>query len=319
MEKILIIGASGQIGTELAIALRRKHGRNNIIASDRKKPKEKLLQSGPFEYVDANDIDRINRVVEEYDIDIIYHMAAILSVLGEEDIQLTWHVNTDSLLNVLKVALRYSMVRVFWPSSIAVFSPEVPRVNTPQDATLIPRTMYGVTKASGELLCNYYFHRFGLDVRSIRYPGIISSETLPGGGTTDYAVEIFYEAIKKKRYTCFLREDTVLPMMYIVDCINAAVKLMEADPLKIRRHTGYNVSSMSFSPRELSAEIRKHIPEFECEYRPDPRQVIADSWPMSIDDSVARQDWEWRPMYDLASVTQDMLEKLKKRFDEDSL
>jgi len=220
----------------------------------------------------------------------------------------------NSLYNILEIAREHGIVRIFWPSSIAVFGPSTPRVNTPQETVLIPGTMYGVTKVAGELLCNYYFLRFGLDVRSVRYPGIISSETAPGGGTTDDAVEIFYEAIRKKRYTCFVREDTVLPMMYMPDCINAALNLMEADASRVKRRTSYNVTAISFSAGELAAEIKKHIPEFKCEYKPDFRQKIADSWPMSIDDSVARREWGWNPMYDLATVTGDMIEKLTTKF-----
>jgi len=225
----------------------------------------------------------------------------------------------NGLYNILEITRKHGLARVFWPSSIAVFGPEAPRVNTPQDAVLIPRTMYGVTKVAGELLCNYYFLRFGLDVRSVRYPGVISSETPPGGGTTDYAVEIFYEAVKKKRYTCFVREDTVLPMMYMPDCIKAAIDLMEADPSRIICRTSYNVTGTSFSAGELTSEIKTHIPEFECEYKPDFRQKIADSWPMSIDDSVAREEWGWNPTYDLAAMTKDMIEKLTERFAEDNL
>jgi len=315
MKRILVTGATGQIGSELTIELRKKYGRDNVVAAGhRRKPSEKISESGPFEYVDTTDRESVQKVVEKYDLDTIYHLAAILSAVGEENPQLAWHVNMDSLYNVLEVAREYNIVRVFWPSSIAVFGPEAPRVNTPQDTVLIPRTMYGVTKVAGELLCNYYFIRFGLDVRSVRYPGIISSETLPGGGTTDYAVDIFYEAIKNKRYTCFVRKNTVLPMMYMPDCINAAIELMEADASQIKHRTSYNVTAMSFSAGELETEIKKYIPKFECEYKPDFRQKIADSWPMSIDDSVARKEWGWNPAYDLASMTKDMIEKLTKKF-----
>jgi nucleoside-diphosphate-sugar epimerase len=238
--------------------------------------------------------------------------------VGEENPQFAWHVNMDGLYNVLEVARECGVSRIFWPSSIAVFGLGAPRVNTPQDAVLTPGTMYGVTKVAGELLCNYYFGRFGLDVRSVRYPGIISSETPPGGGTTDYAVEIFYEAVKKKRYTCFVREDTVLPMMYMPDCIKAAIDLMEADSSKVKHRTSYNVAAISFSAGELTAEIKKYIPEFKCEYKPDFRQRIADSWPMSIDDSIARMEWGWKPTYDLASMTKDMIEKLTRKFTTES-
>jgi nucleoside-diphosphate-sugar epimerase len=315
MKKILVTGATGQIGSELTIELRKKHGEDNVVAAGhRRRPGEKLLTSGPFEYVDTDDKELIEKVVKNYDIDTIYHLAAVLSAKGEENPQLAWRVNMDGLYNVLEVARECNLVRVFWPSSIAVFSPDAPRVNTPQNTILIPATMYGVTKVAGELLCNYYFIRFGLDVRSVRYPGIISSETPPGGGTTDYAVEIFYEAVKKKRYTCFVREDTVLPMMYMPDCIRAATDLMEADPSEIKCRTSYNVGAISFSAGELAAEIRKHVPDFKCDYKPDSRQKIADSWPMSIDDSVARREWGWKPTYDLVSMTRDMVEKLSRRF-----
>ena len=308
-------GATGQIGSELTIELRKKHGKDNVVAAGHKrKPSEKLSESGPFEYVDTTNRENIEKVVKKHDIDTIYHLAAVLSVTGEENPQLAWQVNMDGLYNVLEVAREHSVARVFWPSSVAAFGPDAPRINTPQDAVLIPRSMYGVTKVSGELLCNYYFMRFGLDVRSVRYPGIISSETLPGGGTTDYAVEMFYEAIKKNRYTCFVKKDTVLPMMYMPDCIKATIDLMEADATKIKIRTSYNVTGMSFSAGELAAEIKKNIPTFECGYKPDFRQKIADSWPMSLDDSTARREWGWKPKYDLASMTKDMIEKLTKRF-----
>jgi nucleoside-diphosphate-sugar epimerase len=245
-------------------------------------------------------------------------LAATLSAVGEQNPQLAWNLNTGGLYNVLEIA-REHKIRVFWPSSIAVFGQSAPRDNTPQETVLIPSTMYGVTKVAGELLCNYYFVKFGLDVRSVRYPGIISSETPPGGGTTDYAVEIFYESIKSKRYTCFVREDTVLPMMYMPDCLKAAIDLMEAEPSKIKCRTSYNVTGISFSAGELVAEIRKYLPEFRCEYKPDFRQKIADSWPKSIDDKVARKEWSWNPKYNLASMTKDMIQKLSKRFAEGNL
>jgi nucleoside-diphosphate-sugar epimerase len=315
MAKILVTGATGQIGSELTLELRKKYNRDNVVAAGhRRTPSEKLLESGPFEYVDTADKENVTKVVEKYGINTVYHLAAVLSAVGEEKPQFAWHVNMDGLYNVLEVAREYGISKVFWPSSIAVFGLGAPRINTPQDAVLTPGTMYGVTKVAGELLCNYYFTRFGLDVRSVRYPGIISSETLPGGGTTDYAVEIFYEAIKRKRYTCFVREDTVLPMMYMPDCLKAAIDLMETDSSKVKHRTSYNVAAISFSAGELTAEIKKYIPDFKCEYKPDFRQKIADSWPMSIDDNSARTEWNWKPTYDLASMTKDMIEKLAKKF-----
>ena len=314
MKRILVTGACGQIGSELTMELRQKYGHENVVATGhRTKPSEKLRQSGPFEFIDVTRRETVEEVVEKYDIDTIYHLAALLSAIGEEKPQLAWDVNINGLYNVLEVTRERELTRVFCPSSIAAFGPETPRDNTPQETILRPTTMYGVTKVAGELLCDYYFRRFGLDVRGLRYPGIISSETLPGGGTTDYAVEIFYEAIKHKRYTCFLREDTVLPMMYMPDCIKGSIDLMEADLSGLKHHSDFNMAAMSFSPAELVAEIKKHIPEFTCEYEPDFRQAIADSWPMTIDDSAAREEWGWKPSYDLAAMTADMLEKLGQR------
>ena len=320
MKKILVTGSVGQIGSELTMVLREKYGNDNVVACGRKtKPSEKLLNSGPFEYIDITDRETVEKVVKKYDIDTIYNMAAILSAVGEEKPLLCWNVNINGLYNILEIAREYEMTRVFVPSSIAVFGPETPRINTPQETVLKPKTMYGVTKVAGELLGDYYFKRFDLDVRGVRYPGIISSETLPGGGTTDYAVEIFYEAIKHKRYTCFVREDTVLPMMYMPDCIKGTIDLMEADIKNLKHHCDFNLAGMSFSAGELAAEIKKHIPEFKVEYKPDFRQAIADSWPQSIDDSAAREEWGWKPSYDLASMTKDMLKKLHKRYEEGKL
>lgn len=320
MKRILVTGAFGQIGSELTMALRRKYGNDNVVAVGHKtKPSEALLKSGPSGFVDVTKRDNVEESVKKHDIDTIYHMAAILSATGEKNPQLAWDVNMNGLYNILEIAREQKMVRVFWPSSIAAFGPETPRENTPQETILRPRTVYGVAKVAGELLCDYYFRRFELDVRGVRYPGIISSETPPGGGTTDYAVAIFYEAIKHKKYTCFVREDTVLPMMYMPDCIKATMDLMEADLSKLKHHADYNLSAMSFSAGELAAEINKHIPEFTCEYKPDFRQAIADSWPKSIDDSAARKEWGWRPTYNLSMMTKDMLEKLSKRHSEGRL
>ena len=320
MKNILVTGAVGQIGSELTVELRRRYGAENVVATGHKtKPSGALCEGGPFEFIDVARRDTLEEVVERYNIDTIYHMAAILSAVGEERPHLAWDVNINGLYNVLEVARERNMVRIFCPSSIAVFGPDTPRHNTPQETVLRPTTMYGVTKVAGELLCNYYVDRFGVDVRGVRYPGIISSETLPGGGTTDYAVAIYYEAVAHKRYTCFVREDTVLPMMYMPDCIKGTIDLMEADLARLEHHADFNMASMSFSAGELAAAIKKHIPEFEVKYEPDSRQAIADSWPCSIDDSAARAEWDWEPEYDLPAMTADMLEKLALRHAEGRL
>ncbi len=314
IKRILVTGACGQIGSELTLALRERYGGENVVATGRKtQPSEALGASGPFEFIDVAQRETVEQVVQKYHIDTIVHMAAILSAVGEQKPHLAWDVNINGLYNVLEVARERELTQVFCPSSIAVFGPETPRDDTPQETILRPKTMYGVTKVAGELLCDYYVRRFGVDARGVRYPGIISSETLPGGGTTDYAVEIFYKAIETGRYTCFLREDTVLPMMYMPDCIKATMDLMEADFEQLTHHADFNLAAFSFSPAELAAEIRKHIPGFTVEYEPDFRQQIADSWPKSIDDSAAREEWGWQPGYDLASMTVDMLDKLQKR------
>jgi len=313
-KRILVTGASGQIGSELTPALRERYGSDNVIAAGhRKDPEATLRNSGPFVLIDVTQRQAVERVADEYDIDTIYHLAAILSAAGEEKPHLAWDVNVNGLYNVLETARTREMVRVFCPSSIAVFGPGAPRDNTPQEAILRPTTMYGVTKVAGELLCDYYFRRFGLDVRGVRYPGIISSQTLPGGGTTDYAVAIFHEALKHKRYTCFVRQDTVLPMMYMPDCVRATIMLMETDLSRLKHHSDFNLAGLSFSASELATEIQKHIPEFVCEYRPDFRQEIADSWPRTIDDSAARREWGWKPQYDLAGMVEDMLQTLGQR------
>ena len=313
MKRILVTGAVGQIGSELTVELRRRYGVGNVVAAGHRTRPGAVLCEGPFEYIDVSRRESIEEVVNRYDIDTIYHMAAILSAVGEAKPHLAWDVNMNGLYNILEVAREHNLTRVFCPSSIAAFGPETPRDNTPQETVLRPRTMYGVTKVAGELLCDYYVRRFGLDVRGVRYPGIISSETLPGGGTTDYAVAIYYEAVANKRYTCFVREDTVLPMMYMPDCIKGTIDLMEADFRQLVHHADFNLAAMSFSAGELAAEIKRHIPEFEVSYEPDSRQAIADSWPRSIDDSAAREEWKWQPAYDLKAMTADMLAKLQAR------
>ena len=320
MNRILVTGACGQIGSELTMALREQYGGDSVVATGhRTQPSPTLRDSGPFEFIDVASRETVEEVVERYDIDTIYHMAAILSATGEKNPHLAWDVNINGLYNVLEVARERELARVFCPSSIAAFGPETPRDDTPQETVLRPTTMYGVTKVAGELLCDYYVRRFDLDVRGVRYPGIISSETPPGGGTTDYAVEIFYEVIKHQRYTCFLREDTVLPMMYMPDCIRATIMLMEADFSGLVHHADFNLAGVSFSPAELVAEIQKHVPEFVCEYEPDFRQAIADSWPRSIDDRAAREEWGWEPQYDLPAMVKDMLERLGRRHAEGRL
>lgn len=312
--RVLVTGAVGQIGSELTLALRERYGSERVIAAGhRTAPQPALRDSGPFEIVDVTVREDLDRVVAEQDIHTIYHLAAILSARGEQNPGLAWRVNIDGLVNVLEVARDRGVSQVCVPSSIAVFGPETPRDSAPQETILLPTTMYGVTKVSGELLGEYYVRRFGLDVRGLRYPGIISSETPPGGGTTDYAVDMFYQAIETGHYTCFVRPDTRLPMMYMPDCIKATIDLMEADPSRLVHHSCFNVGAMSFSAEELATEIRRHIPDFACEYEPDFRQAIADSWPSAVDDSAAREEWGWRPTYDLASMTAHMLGRLRAR------
>jgi nucleoside-diphosphate-sugar epimerase len=314
MSKILVTGAVGQIGSELTMALRERYGNDNVVAAGHKTAPGPLLRdSGPFEYVDVCDKPSLEAVVAKYEVDTVYHLAAILSAVGEQKPQLCWQVNMDGLRNVLEVARECELTRIFCPSSIAVFGCNTPCEDTPQETILSPTTMYGVTKVAGELLCDYYFARFGVDVRGVRYPGIISSETLPGGGTTDYAVAIYYEAVAHGRYTCFVREDTVLPMMYMPDAIKAAIDLMETPLAQLHHHSNFNLTAMSFSAGELAAEIRKHLPDFEVTYEPDFRQAIADSWPRTIDDGAARDEWGWQPSFDLAAMTEDMLATLSRR------
>jgi len=310
--KILVTGSTGQIGSELTPELRKKYGNENVIALVHKtKPTDELKNSGTFEIADATDKEALKKIIKKHNINIIYHLASILSATGEKNPNLAWNVNVGSLKNVLDLAIELKINKIFWPSSIGVFGKTTPR-ETPQKTILEPTTMYGVTKLAGEALCHYYFCKYGLDVRSLRYPGLISHKVVPGGGTTDYAVDIFHYAIKKKKYEFFVREDTILPMMYMDDAIKAAIDLMESDKEKIKVRTSYNLAAMSFSAGKLAEEIKKHIPEFECTYKPDERQKIADSWPNVIDDSVARKDWGWKHEFDLKKMTIAMLENLKK-------
>jgi nucleoside-diphosphate-sugar epimerase len=311
---ILVTGSEGQIGSELVAELRRRYGAERVIACDLKPPAARPGELfGPFEKADVTDARRMTEVCRKYRIDAIVHLAAILSATGEKDPAKAWHVNVEGLRIALELARELDLAQVLCPSSIAVFGKGCPRVNTPQETVLKPTTMYGITKVVGELLCDYYVQKFGVDARGLRYPGIISAETLPGGGTTDYAVAIYYGAVEKGRYTCFVREDTRLPMMYMPDCIKATIDLMEADFGRLRHHGDFNVGAMSFTAGELAAAIKRHVPGFRVIYEPDERQRIADSWPSSIDDSAAREEWGWKPTYDLETMTVDMLERLRKR------
>lgn len=312
-KRVLMTGAAGQIGSELAEALRKKFGRDNVLVTDVVRPPASLADAGPFELLDVTDRAALDALVGKFKADTVYHLAALLSATGEKHPQRAWDVNMGGLRNVLEVGRARELIRIFSPSSIAVFGPTTPRERTPQDTVLAPTTIYGVTKVAGELLADYYVAKYGLDVRGCRYPGIISHLTPPGGGTTDYAVAIFYDAVRSGRYTCFLREDTRLPMMYMPDCLKCTLDLMDADFSRLKHHAGFNVTAMSFSAGELAAEIRKHMPAFEVRYEPDFRQAIADSWPASIDDSAARAEWGWKPGYDLAAMTKDMLAALRER------
>ncbi len=311
-EKILVIGASGQIGVELTLALRKIYGNANVVASDLREQNPLLEGTGPYVSLDVMNKEMLHVQVIRQNITQIYLLAAILSATGEKNPGLAWNLNMQGLLNVLDIAREEKLHKVYWPSSIAVFGPTSPRQNCPQQTIIEPITVYGISKYAGEFWCHYFHQRYGVDVRSIRYPGLISYKSEPGGGTTDYAVEIFHQALEEKKYNCFLQEDTYLPMMYMDDAIRATIELMEAPASKIKIRTSYNVSSMSFSPKEIAAEIKKHIPEFTISYKPDYRQQIADSWPQSIDDAVARKDWGWKEEYDLERMTGDMLKNLEK-------
>jgi len=314
MKKILIIGAIGQIGSELTMALRTIYGGENVIASDiNNAASEKFLKSVTFEIIDITNKSAIVSLVKKYNINTIIDLAAILSATGEKNPMLAWNVNINGLINVLEVAREHKLEQVLIPSSIAVFGPGTPIECAPQETVLHPTTMYGITKVAGELLADYYLKKYNLDVRGLRYPGIISNETLPGGGTTDYAVAIYYDAIKYGKYTCFVKEDTRLPMMYMPDCLKATIDLLQADLATLKHHSDFNVGAMSFSVKELAESIKKYMPNFQIEYKPDYRQAIADSWPNAVDDSAARKEWGWKPSYDLNTMTQDMLKVIGEK------
>lgn len=307
---ILIIGACGQIGTELTLALRSKYGNDHVIASDIREGSESLMASGPFEILDATDYDALEEVIAYYEISEVYLMAAMLSATAEKFPMRAWNLNMNSLFNVLNLGKEKKIDKIFWPSSIAVFGPNTPKTNTPQNTIMEPSTVYGISKQSGERWCEYYFNKFNVDVRSIRYPGLISWKTMPGGGTTDYAVEIYHKALAKSAYTCFLKEDTALPMMFMDDAIRATLQIMESAPEAIKVRSSYNLSAMSFTPAQMAKSIQEQLPDFKMEYEPDFRQAIADSWPSSIDDTNAQQDWNWNAEFDLEKTTEEMLSNL---------
>jgi nucleoside-diphosphate-sugar epimerase len=309
--KILLIGASGQLGTELAQGLWGIHGVENVIASDIKAATG-ILKEGPYEKLDIMQRDKLYDVIKKNKINQIYHLAAVLSASGEKDPRKAWHLNMESLLYVLEAAQELKLHKIYWPSSIAAFGPTTPKQNTPQDTIMDPSTVYGISKLAGELWCEYYFRRYGVDVRSLRYPGLIGWKTQPGGGTTDYAVDIFFKAIKEKKYECFLSADTYLPMMYMPDAVRATLELMEAPSEKIKVRTSYNISAMSFCPAQIASAIKDRIRGFEITYKPDFRQAIADSWPKSIDDSAARQDWGWKHQFDVVKMADDIIKNLSK-------
>ena len=315
MENILIIGATGQIGSELTMELRRRYGNNHVVAGYiiGSEPKGELKESGPSEVVDVTDGEMVASVVKKYHIDAIYNLAALLSVVAESKPKLAWKIGIDGLWNVLEVA-RENGCAVFTPSSIGSFGPSTPHVGTPQDTIQRPQTIYGVSKVTTELLSDYYFHKYGVDTRAVRFPGLISNITLPGGGTTDYAVDIYYSAVRGEKFVCPIKQGTLMDMMYMPDALNAAIKLMEADPARLVHRNAFNIASMSFAPETIFEAIKMEIPSFEMEYNPDPlKQSIADSWPDSMDDSCARAEWDWKPEYDLESMTKDMIVKLRAR------
>ncbi len=312
--RILILGACGQIGTELTGALRQKYGKHKVIASDIREGEPELMNSGPFEIIDATNYEEIENVVIRYEINEIYLMAAMLSATAEKFPLKGWNLNMNSLFNVLNLAKDKKIEKIFWPSSIAVFGPTTPKQHTPQRTVMEPSTVYGISKQTGEHWCEYYHKRYGVDVRSIRYPGIISWQTLPGGGTTDYAIDIYHKALKHKKYICFLNGNTTLPMMYMNDAIKATLDIMNAPEQQIKIRSSYNLAAISFNPEEIAASIKNQIPEFSISYEPDFRQAIADSWPQSIDDSSAREDWGWKHSFDLNAITEDMIKNLKPKY-----
>ncbi|MCP9199497.1 NAD-dependent epimerase/dehydratase family protein [Gramella sp. GC03-9] len=316
--KILIIGACGQIGTELTMKLREMHGNENVVASDIREGSRELMQSGPFEILNATDEPHIREIVEKYDIREVYLMAAMLSATAEKAPMKAWDLNMDSLFHILKLGREGMLDKIFWPSSIAVFGPSTPKEGTPQTTIMEPTTVYGISKQTGERWCEYFHRKFGVDVRSIRYPGIISYKTLPGGGTTDYAIEIFHEALKNSEYTSFLAKDAALPMMYMDDAIKATIDIMEAPAEKIKVRSSYNLAAISFTPEILAEEIKKHIEDFKISYEPDFRQSIAESWPSSIDDSAAREDWGWEHEFDLEKMTEEMLKGVQESLKENA-
>ncbi len=308
-EKILVIGAGGQLGSELTQGLWNLHGKENVTATDIKDP-QGILATGNFAILDVLKQDQFHDFIKKNKFTQVFHLAAVLSATGEKNPKLAWQLNMDGLITVLDAAVEYKIGKVYWPSSIAAFGPTTPKIKTPQDTVMDPTTIYGISKQAGERWCEWYFKNKGLDVRSLRYPGLIGYKTKPGGGTTDYAVDIFFKALTEKKFECFLKPDTYLPMMYMDDAVKSTIDLMEASPEKIKIRSSYNVAGMSFCPAEIAAEIKKHIPEFEITYNPDFRQAIADSWPKSINDSVARIDWGWKPAFGLEEMTEEILTNL---------
>lgn len=312
-EKIWVIGASGQIGSDLVVELRKIYGGDNVIASDIKEPSKEVKEGGPFEIFDVCSVDEISHIVKKYSITEVYNLAALLSGTAEKDPRFAWRLNMNGLFNILNVAREGYVKKVFWPSSIAVFGPTTPDINTPQVTITEPNTVYGITKIAGERWCEWFNEKYKIDVRSIRYPGLVGYKALPGGGTTDYAVDIFYHAIKGLDYECFLEKNTALPMMYMPDGIRATLELMHAPEDSIKVRSSYNLSGMSFDPQQIHESIKRHYPNFKVNYKPDFRQKIADTWPSSLDDSVANRDWGWKPSYDLDSMVDDMILNLKPK------